>query len=81
MNGVQSMQIWRILSDKAISPRAPEGNGPEEGGPESILDTLLLQEYANLDMYAAGGFATLQQVGVLPDTCMQQVGVLPVTCM
>ena len=66
-----NMQICRIFSDKAISPRAPpEGNGPEEeeGPPESLVDTVLLQEYANRDMYAAGGYSN--------QMCMQRVGIL-----
>jgi hypothetical protein len=53
------MQICRIFSDKAISSPAPAGNGPEQGGPEPLLDTVILQEYANLDIYAAGEYASL----------------------
>jgi hypothetical protein len=36
-------------SDKAISPQSREGNGPE-----SPLDTVILEEYANPDIYAPG---------------------------
>ena len=51
------MQICWIFSDKAISPRVPEGNGPEEKGREGRdSDTVILQEYAHRDMYAAGRY-------------------------